>query len=528
MIKHRTKPGGLALLAVSLTFCFIATGTVCISFMPTAAEETSASPPLVGAKGAVPQAGNQPGTGQFMALSQDKTYLVNTFTNQPVFITGDTAYALAMQLASDSDIEAYLANRQAKGINLIWAALVDYGFHADAKTENDAAGDSPWNGGADFTGMSSATAYWAHVDYVLQRAAAHGITVLAGTGFTSSFNKCDIPYFATMASSSDDTMKAYGAFLGNRYKSYPNITWLMGGDANLSLCGSGLANKLNDIAMGIMSADPAHLIAIEATGDNWGEASATNWLPFTRGTRNPNGWITLGTIYPKGLPSKTFALEIDDIVSQIAIESGADPFVPFFSMEDPYETEPNEAPYNNQQLRQEGYTEVLGGAYLGRLFGSSAIWPFNSTCCMPAGYKWQSDLDATPSFDQQRLGQLFRSREHWMMEPDITHTVVRDGYGSGATLTVTSRTRDGESIIAYIPNGNAATLTVDMSKITSASHQAICWWYSPSSGAAILIGNFGNSGTKRFTPPDSKDSVLVIDDASAKLPAPGSRDLRAR
>jgi hypothetical protein len=197
-------------------------------------------------------------------------------------------------------------------------------------------------------------------------------------------------------------------------------------------------------------------------------------------------------------------------------------------MEDPYETEPNEAPYNNQQLRQEGYTEVLGGAYLGRLLGSSSVWPFNATCCEPRGTTWQADMDAPPSFDQQRLGQLFRSREHWMMEPDITHTVVRDGYGSGASLTVTSRTRDGQTIIAYIPNGNAATLTVDMSKITSAGNQALCWWYNPSSGAATLIGSFANSGTKKFTPPDSNDWVLVIDDASAKLPVPGGRDLKAR
>ena len=106
--------------------------------------------------------------------------------------------------------------------------------------------------------------------------------------------------------------------------------------------------------------------------------------------------------------------------------------------------------------------------------------------------------------------------------------MVRDGYGSGATLTVTSRTRDGQSIIAYIPNGNGATLIMDMSKISSAAHQATCWWFNPSSGAATLIGNFVNSGTKKFTPPDSKDWVLVIDDANAKLPSPGSRDLKAR
>jgi hypothetical protein len=116
-----------------------------------------------------------------------------------------------------------------------------------------------------------------------------------------------------------------------------------------------------------------------------------------------------------------------------------------------------------------------------------------------------------------------RSREFWKMVPDINHKAVTGGYGSGDQITVTSRTSDGQTIIAYIPNGNATTLTVDMTKITSAGNQATCWWFNPSSGAASQIGTYANSRTRNFTPPDSNDWVLVIDDASAHLPAPGSR-----
>ena len=90
-------------------------------------------------------------------------------------------------------------------------------------------------------------------------------------------------------------------------------------------------------------------------------------------------------------------------------------------------------------------------------------------------------------------------------------------------MAVTARTRDGQTIITYIPNGNASTLTVEMTRITSATHQAVCWWFNPSTGAASLIGSYANSGTRDFTAPDSNDWVLVIDDASANLPAPGSR-----
>ena len=500
--------------------------TVSISFLPTAAGERSASLRVSDDGGGGPQTVSLTGTGQFMALSADRSHLVNTFTNKPVFITGDTAYALAVQLSSNADVESYLSDRQAKGINLIWVGLVDATNHGEGShnlghTENDGLGNNPWNGGADFTGMDSATAYWAHMDYVLQRAAAHGITVLAGTAFTGAFNSCTFPYYASMATSSDATMTAYGEFLGSRYKSYPNIIWLQGGDANVNLCGSGLAKKVDDIAKGILSVDTGHLMAVEATNGVWGEASATNWSSDTFSAGNPSGWITLGTIYPKGTPDKVFSAEIAQIISQNVTETEASPFVPYFSVEESYEYEPFSVPYNDQQLRQQGYTEILSGAKLGRLFGSSGVWPFGAGCCQ-YGSTWQANMEHPSSFDQQRLGQLFRSREHWKLVADLNHTVLTAGYGSGAVLSVASITSDGQTIIAYIPNGNAATLTVDMTKITSGIHQATCWWFNPSSGAATLVGSYSNSGTRDFTPPDSNDWVLVIDDTSASLPAPGS------
>ena len=264
------------------------------------------------------------------------------------------------------------------------------------------------------------------------------------------------------------------------------------------LCGSDLGKKTDDIAQGILSADPVHLMAVEATNGVWGEASATNWSSYTFGPDNPSGWLTLGTIYPKGMPDKVFSAEIGQIVSQSVTETEATPFVPYFSMEDPYEYEPwSGNAYDDQQLRQEGYTEVLSGATLGRLFGSAGVWPFGAGCCQH-GSRWQVTMEHPASFDQQRLGQLFRSREHWKLVADINHRVATAGFGAGEDLTVTSRTSDGQTIIAYVPNGNRSTLTLDMSKITSGINQATCWWFNPSSGATTLIGTFATLGKQEF------------------------------
>ena len=100
-------------------------------------------------------------------------------------------------------------------------------------------------------------------------------------------------------------------------------------------------------------------------------------------------------------------------------------------------------------------------------------------------------------------------------------SVLTAGFGSGSTLSVASRTSDGQTIIAYLSDGNATAKTINMSAITSTSSTAIAWWYAPLTGVATLIGTFPNSGSQSFTAPNGNDWVLVIDDAAANLGAPG-------
>ena len=119
--------------------------------------------------------------GQFMALSADKTHLVNTFTGKPVYITGEQAYSLATNLSSNSDIELYLSTRESMGFNLISVRAVDIANLVNYP--DNALGQPPFNG-ADFTSLNEI--YWEHLDNVIQRAAAHGITVLLNPAFVGS------------------------------------------------------------------------------------------------------------------------------------------------------------------------------------------------------------------------------------------------------------------------------------------------------------------------------------------------------
>jgi len=440
--------------------------------------------------------------GQFMALDANKSHLVNTFTNKPVFITGEAAWSLIAQ-PSDADVDTYLEDRASRGFNAIIVNLIEhqYSDHAPA----DYYGDAPFSGPS-FSIPNER--YFAHADSVIRRAAAKGTTVFLfpvylGYG-SGACNKSNEGWGTDMENTSDDVMRAWGVYVGNRYKSFPNIVYVIGCDADPRTCSPSLVGKLNDVATGIKSADSVRLM----TADNAGQQSALDvWSGYP--------WLDINLMYNSSDPGK------------LNFEYTRPDFLPFFMDEDEYENEHQTTPV---RLRTRQYWSVLSGAYLGSFIGNNPIWCFGETNpasavpCVNTKY-WKSELSSAGSVGQSWFGKLFRSREHWRLAPDINHTAVTAGYGSGPTLTTTARTSDGQTIIAYIPNGNATTISVNMSKITSTDESAKCWWFKPSNGSTTWIGNFPNSGTHDFTPPDTNDWVLVIDDAKADLPAPGSADL---
>jgi hypothetical protein len=377
----------------------------------------------------------------------------------------------------------------------------------------DFYGNAPFNG-ADFTNENPA--YWKRVDQTLSWAAARGITVFASPAFVGY--GCKNGYCESYRKSSAAVLTAYGEFLGNRYKGFSNIIWLIGGDADPA--DTNVQSKLYALAKGIKSTDNVHLM----TTENYRGASSEDvWSGAP--------WLDLDALYlkPADIPAKANA---DYLAGTY----------PVFMFEDWYE---GDSRMTELDVRKEGYWAVLSGCTLGRLFGNNSIWTFNSGP-IPAA-PWKDQLSSAGSVGQSILGKLFRSREHWLLVPDIDHDVMTAGYDprpplesakerlrsivyhfpirTGNNLSVAARTSDGQTIIAYIPSGNLAPITMEMGKITDAASRANCWWFNPHDGSSLSIGTFAAAGSRTFTPPDAKDWILVIDSAAANLVAPGSGDL---
>jgi hypothetical protein len=94
--------------------------------------------------------------------------------------------------------------------------------------------------------------------------------------------------------------------------------------------------------------------------------------------------------------------------------------------------------------------------------------------------------------------------------------------GAGLYRFVATRDVEGTYAMVYAPVGRSFRVRMDV----ISGPKVAAWWYNPRNGQATAIGTYDNQGEREFTPPDKGemiDWVLVLDDASKKYPAPGTR-----
>jgi hypothetical protein len=433
-----------------------------------------------GPAAAQPQAPRYP-----VKMSADGTHVVDQ-DNRPWFINGDTAWSLVVN-TTQAEATQYLEDRATKGYNAIIVNLIDTAF--GERVPNNLANDPPFTTPNDFSTPGSA--YWDHVDWVLNQAAVNGIVVFAHPLYLG-FACGSQGWCQAVKNSSPAKMTAYGEFLGQRYGDYANIVWVIGGDTDP--VAQGVESKVMAMVNGIRAYDTVHLM----TAHN-----------FARSAIDPawsdDSWIDLNTIYTYGLSHNVTLTEYNKADTR-----------PIFLQETTYEREHNATAL---EIRRQAWWAVLSGAWLGHFFGNCPIWGFDSWgfCAAPAG-GWQGQLNSTLSNDLSYVGKLFTGRSFYLLRPDQNNTVMTTGVQSGSTKATTALTTDGSSVIAYIPTSRQ--VSIDMTNVAGAQGRG--WWFNPRDASTIDLGTFPNTGSRSFVPPDNNDWVLVIDNASLNLPPPGT------
>jgi hypothetical protein len=424
-----------------------------------------------------------------LKISSNSRYLVDR-NNQPFFIQADTPWSLFVALTK-ADAETYLENRYRKGFNTVTVNLIEHWFNGDSTAYPFASinkeGEAPFSnylpdGIADFTKPNHS--YFDHVDYLIQKALERKILVMLTPAYMGYIGQQE-GWYAEVLANGPDRCREYGRYLGKRYKSFPNIIWIMDGDRNPDSLSRPLERE---IVAGIKEFDDIHLFTAHCHPAN---SSRDQW--------EGEYWLNLNAVYTYN--SKAYVHE------KCLNNYQKIPAMPAFLFETAYEGEHN---YTSAQIRAEmywGWLCSIGGQQM----GNNPIWKFAKG--------WQSAMDGQGSMDAERLKRLVDSRKWFNLIPDYDHEVVTTGYGSGETYISAARTMDGETVIIYIPQ-DGTSIDVNLTKISGKKAKA--WWFNPRNGEVSLIGKFPARDSEVIQAPDTQDWVLVIDNASANLKAPGN------
>lgn len=416
-----------------------------------------------------------------LKVSANNRYLIDR-NDIPFLMTGDSPQALIGNL-SHAEAETFIANRQAYKINTLWINLLC----------NEATGCNP--DGSTFDGIAPfmvpgdlATpnpAYFQRADEMIRLAAKYGILVILDPIET-------VGWLNTLKANGVPKAFAFGQYLGNRYKDFPNIIWMHGNDFQ-SWRNPEHTALVQAVALGIKDVDPSHLHTVQLNFLTSSSLDDPSWAPII-------GINAAYTYYP------TYA--------QLLKDYNRPEFKPLIMAEANYEFEhnPNTDGGSTQILRRQAYWTMLSGA-AGQLYGSAYTWR------LAAG--WQTHLD-TPGITQfAHMSRLFGSRKWHELVPDQEHTVVIRGRGkysaSGSMVTNTyvtvARTPDGSLVMAYMPT--IRSIMIDMSKLSGA---ATAHWFDPTNGRYVTANGspFSNVGGRRFVPPGNNsagdgDWVLILE-----------------
>ena len=396
-----------------------------------------------------------------LRVEAGKRYLVDA-SGKPFFINGDTAWSLMAQLTREQ-AEQYLEDRRAKGFTAVLVSLLESTYASNAP--RNVYGDAPFTTAGDFATPNER--YFAHADFVLNKAAEKGLLVLLTPAYLGC---CGDGWLQTMRNNGTAKLTRYGEYLGNRYRGFANILWVNGGDQAPS---SASDRALVDaIANGIRGTDGAKLQTFHT-------ARFSSSLQYTSAP-----WLTVNNIYT----------DASTVVNQAFGEYGRST-MPFFLIEAQYE---EGSSGGSQMVRAQAYQAVLSGA-MGHVYGNSPVWYFNApTWSNPTGISWQQALNSQGARSMTHLASLFAPRSWWTLVPDTTNTLLTGGVGSGSDRAVAARASDRSFAIAYTPS--TRTLTVALGQLAGPRINAR--WFDPTNGAYSTVPGspFLASGSQTFSP----------------------------
>lgn len=409
-----------------------------------------------------------------LTVSPSQRQLIDS-NGTPFLINGDTPWSLMVAL-TDSETNQYLDDRQSRGFNTILVNLIEHEFAADPP--RNASGVAPFSSAEDIRTPNDA--YFDRCVDIVRRAFDRAMLVMMTPAYLG-YDGGGEGWWSALSSRTTSEVEAYGAYLGGKFASLPNIVWVMGGD----YWDPQVLSRTRSLVTGLKSTGRQDWLFTYHTGPDTSSSEVVG----------NESWLDLNA---------TYAYDSPGLPAQFEQDYGRTPTRPFFLFESRYEQEPN-PPVSRRALRSQAYWSILTGG-MGALFGNNPIWNFENRALFPFNGSWQSNLNSNGAQDRTRFDEFFRAYDWSTLEPDRADTVLTGGQGSGSNAAYAAKSNDSTLVIVYTPSQKQ--LTIDMTEL--AGPNVAARWFEPDSGTYLIIGTFASTGSRGFDPPASGDWALVL------------------
>lgn len=476
-----------------------------------------------------------------LTVSSDGRYFKQS-DGTPFLICADTTWSLAVNIPLAS-IDAFLVDITSRGFNAVMSNAIEHHYTVTAPPK-DRAGLVPFTkqlGAATFTGSPSGTtgaagtqgqftadpysninnqaadwtfpnnSYWQNIETILSACLAHGVMVFVWPAYLG-FHVNDEGWLNEMvivdavtgaggftgqpwADATKSKLWNYGAWLADRWKAYPHIVWVMGGDygANTQTLNTAQRNAVNNVMAGLKSVAGQSSLLYTA---HWERPCISDDTTMTAGAWDLN--FAYADDATAELTRRGYAVASvkPTILGEYFYEAG------LFGGSAPY--------------RRYLYWGLLGGI-AGTFFGHEQLWRFDDGT---PGTDYTTLLATTGTLDASRLFAFFKARPWHRLRPNGLNsigTLITAGGGTASpqstTYVAAAATPEGDLLLAYVPPAHSGAITVDMTKMSGTSAAR---WFDPTNATFTAIGAFNNAGTQAFSVPGTNsagaaDFLLVLE-----------------
>lgn len=402
-----------------------------------------------------------------LRVSDNHTYLQHT-NGRPFFWLGDTGWLMPERLDRD-EVAYYLNKAHEAGFNVVQVQTVNgvpaYNIYGKMSHPDG------WN--FDDIDRKGDYGYWNHLDHIVRTAEVYGIYIAM------------VPIWGGLVKAglmSEEQAKAYGRFLGERYKDSPNIIWLIGGD----LRGDIKPAEYTALAKSIREVDKNHLMSYHP----FGRTSSATWFhdePWLDFNMFQSGHRRYDQVKGDG-DDRGEAAQNEDNWRYVESALARQPRKPVIDGEPSYEGipqglhDPEQPWWKDCDARRYAYWSVFAGAF-GHTYGNNAVMQMRKPGYAGAyGCKktWVEGLE-DPGYNQMKhLKNLMLTFPYLDRVPD--QSIIAGDNGERYERLIATRGKD--YLLVY--NYTNRPMEIDLTKISGKKKNV--WWYSPVDGTLDYAG----------------------------------------